>query len=84
MDTRRNVGRERGKATAGGNQIPPQVPAAEMEMPVSPVGLTDGKVRTTLVQISQAITLQAQAMTAQAEQQGVPKKNLLPAPCLVG
>ena len=34
-----------------------------MEMPVNPTGLTDGEVGTTLVQMAQAIILQAQAMT---------------------
>ena len=46
-----------------------------MEMLVNPTGLTDEEVRTTLVQMAQSITLQAQAMTAQAEQQGVPMEN---------
>ena len=46
-----------------------------MELHVNPAELIDGEVRTTLVQMAQAITLQAQTMTAQAEQQGVPKKN---------
>ena len=32
-------------------------------MPVNPTGLTDGEVGTTLVQMAQAIILQAQAMT---------------------
>ena len=46
-----------------------------MEMLVNPTGLTDGEVRKTLVEMSQAITLQAQAMTALAEKQGVPREN---------
>ena len=75
MNTIRNAGRGRGKTVAGGKQVPPQAPAAEMEISINPVGLTDGEVRTTLVQMAQDITLQAQAMTAQSEQQDVPKKN---------
>ena len=70
-----NVGQERGEAAAGGNQVPPKAPAAGMEMPVNPVGLAYGEVRTTVAQMAQAITLQAQDMTAQAEQRGVPKEN---------
>ena len=69
------TGRETGGAAAGVNQVPPQALAAAMEMHVNPTGLTDGVVRTTLVEMAQAITLQAQAMTAQAEQQRVPTEN---------
>ncbi|TMX03080.1 hypothetical protein EJD97_018434 [Solanum chilense] len=75
MNTRRNTGGEIGGATAGVNQIPPQAPAAGMEMHDNPTGLTDGEVRTALVEIAQTITLQAHAMTAQAEQQGVSREN---------
>ena len=46
-----------------------------MEMHVNLPALTDGEVEKILVQMAQDITLQAQAMTAQAEQQGVPRKN---------
>ena len=75
LNTRRNAGRGRGKAAVGGNKVPPGAPAVEMEMLVNPAGLTDGQVRIDLVQMSQAITLQGQAMTAQIEQQGVPRQN---------
>ncbi|TMW89631.1 hypothetical protein EJD97_016868 [Solanum chilense] len=67
MNMRRNTGGEIGGAAAGINQVPPQVPAARMEMPVNPTGFADGEVRTTLVQMAQSITLQTQSMTAQAE-----------------
>ena len=67
MNTRRNAGRRRGEAGAGGNQFPPQAPAAGLEMHVNPVELRDGEVRTAEVQMAQAITLQAQTMTARAE-----------------
>ena len=43
-------------------------------MYVNPIRLTDGEV-TALVEMAQAITLQDQAMTAQAKQRGVPKEN---------
>ena len=46
-----------------------------MEMLVNQTGLTDRKVSKYLVKMHQAITLQAQAMTAQAEQQGVTREN---------
>ncbi|TMX04372.1 hypothetical protein EJD97_009229 [Solanum chilense] len=75
MSTRRNAGREIGGAASEVNQVPPQAPAAGMEMPLNPNWLTDGAVRTTLIQMAQSITLQAQAMTSQAEQQGVPRKK---------
>ncbi|TMW98750.1 hypothetical protein EJD97_003526 [Solanum chilense] len=75
MNTRRNTCEEIGGATDEVNQVPPQAPTAGLEMPVNPTWLTDWEVRTTLVQIDQSIILQAQAMTAQAEQQGVPRKN---------
>ena len=77
MNTRRNAGGEIGGADVGVNQVPPQTRATRMEMLVNPTGLTDGEVRTTLVQMAQAITLQAQAMISLAEQQGVPNKNKL-------
>ena len=75
MYTRRNTCGEIGGATDGVNQVPPQAQAPELEMPVNPAWLTDWEVRTTLVQMDQSITLQAQVMTTQAEQQGVPMKN---------
>ena len=75
MNTRRNTGGQIGGAAAGVNQGPPLALVAGIEMHVNPTGLTDGVVRTTLVEMAQAITLQAQAMTAQAEQQRVPTEN---------
>ena len=75
MNTRRNIGREIGGAAVGVNQVPSQAPPAGMEMHVNPTGLLHGEVRKSLVEMSQAITLRAQAMTAKAEQQGVPRKN---------
>ena len=42
---------------------------------VNPAGLTYGEVRTALVHMAQAITIQAQVVTAQVEQQGVPIEN---------
>ena len=60
MNTGRNAGRRRGEVATGGNQVPPQAPAVGMEMHVNPAELTDGEVRTTLVQMAQSITLQAQ------------------------
>ena len=75
MNMRRNAGGEIWGAAAGVNQVPPQALAAAMEMHVNPTGLTDGEVRKYLVQMAQAIPLQAHAMKAQVEQQGVPKEN---------
>ena len=75
MNTWRNFGHGRGESAIGGNQVPPQAPAAEMEMSVNPAGLTNGKVRTALVQMAQDITLQAHAMKAQTAQQEVHWKN---------
>ncbi|TMX04318.1 hypothetical protein EJD97_009984 [Solanum chilense] len=77
MNMSRNVGGQIGGGVGGVNQIPPQTSAVEMEMPVNPTSLTDGAVSTPLVEIAQAITLQAQAMTAQAEQQGFARKDPL-------
>ena len=56
MNSRRNAKGEIGGAAAGVNQVPPQAPGAGIEMPVDPTGFTDGEVRTTLVNMSQAIT----------------------------
>ena len=44
-------------------------------MPVNPVGLTDAEVRTSLAQMAQAITMQAQVMTAQVNRQDVQREN---------
>ena len=59
MDSRRNTGRTVQEETSGGNRAPPQVPAAEVQVPFNQVVLTDGEVRETLVHISQSITTQA-------------------------
>ncbi|XP_015081272.1 uncharacterized protein LOC107024841 [Solanum pennellii] len=75
MNTRRNAGQGRGGATAGGNQVPPQVPDEGVAIPVNPDGLTDAEVRTALAQIAQAITMQAQAVTAQANIEDVQWEN---------
>ena len=66
MNTRRNASRDIGVAAAGVNKVPPKALPAGMDMPVNATALIDGEVRNALVQISQAITLQAQAMKAQA------------------
>ena len=58
-----------------GNQVPPQAPAAEVDMPVNPAGLTDAEVQTNLAQIAQAITMQAKAMTAKANRQEAQQEN---------
>ena len=62
MNTRRKVGGEIGGATTGVIQVSPQAPAAGKEMPVNLAGLSDGEVRTTLVQMAQARTLQTKAI----------------------
>ena len=46
------------------NQVPPHAPAVGMDTHANPTGFTDGDVRTTLVQMAQAITLQAHSMIA--------------------
>ena len=62
MNTRRKTSGWIGEATAGVIKVPSQAPAAGIDMPVNPPGLTYGEVRTTLVQMARAITLQAQAI----------------------
>ncbi|XP_069149181.1 uncharacterized protein [Solanum lycopersicum] len=47
-------------------------------MLVNPAGLTDAKVRESVTQLAQAITMQSQAMTAQVNQQDVHMENPLP------
>ena len=64
MNMRRNVGGEIGGTTAGVNKVSPQARAAGMEIHVDPTGLKNGEVRIALVQMAQAITLQAESMTA--------------------
>ncbi|TMW90505.1 hypothetical protein EJD97_015616 [Solanum chilense] len=75
MITIRNAGRGVGEVATGGNQTPPQAPAAEVQVPVNPAALTDGEVREALVQMAQSITTQAQAITTQAIREGVPREN---------
>ncbi|XP_015072581.1 uncharacterized protein LOC107016703 [Solanum pennellii] len=76
MSTRRNAGRRVEEALAGGNQDPPQVPAVGEQVPVNPIALTNGEVRTTLVQMGQAITIQAHAITSQTTRESAPWENL--------
>ena len=40
------------------------------------VALTDGEVRATMVQMSQAYTVQVEAITAQPTREGSPRENL--------
>ena len=65
MNTWKTNGLRRGGAATRGNQNPPQAPDEGVPMPVNRVGLTDVEVRASLAQMAQAITMQAQAMTAQ-------------------
>ena len=44
-------------------------------MLVNPAGLTDAKVRESVTQLAQAITMQSQAMTAQVNQLDVQREN---------
>ena len=44
-------------------QVPPQAAAAGIEIHVNPAGLTDGEVRTTVVHMAKASTLQAQTIS---------------------
>ena len=46
-------------------------------MLVNPVGLSDAKVRSSLAQMAQAITMQAQAITALVNRQDVKRENPL-------
>nr|XP_025886187.1 uncharacterized protein LOC112941207 [Solanum lycopersicum] len=75
MNTWGTKGLRTGAAAARGNQNPPQAPAEGVAMPVNPAGLTDAEVRASLAQMSQAITMQAQAMTAQVNRQDVLREN---------
>ena len=75
MNTWRTKGLRTGAAAARGNQNPPQAPAEGVAMPINPAGLTDAEVRASLAQMAQAITMQAQAMTAQVNRQDVLREN---------
>ena len=57
MNTMRKEGGYIGEKAAGEIQVPFQVPVVGIKIPVNPAGLTDGEVRTTLVQMAQARTL---------------------------
>ena len=63
MKTRRNADRRVGEEDNGRNQAYPQAPAGGLQVHVNRAVLTDGEVRA-LVQMHQAITAQAQAITA--------------------
>ena len=71
MNTWRTKGRRTGGAAARGNQNPAQAPVEGVAMLVNPARLTDAEVRASLSQMAQAITMQAQAMTAQVNRQNV-------------
>ena len=55
----------RNRSRSSYNQNPPQAPVEGVAMLVNPARLTDAEVRASLAQMAQAITMQAQAMTAQ-------------------
>ena len=63
MNTMRNAGGEIWDAANGVNQFPLQAPTNGMEMFVYQTRLIDEEVRNTVVQMAQAISLQAQAIT---------------------
>ena len=75
MNTWRAKGQRRGGVAARGNQNPPKAPAEGVDMPINPTGLTDAEVRASLAHMAHAITMQAQAMTAQVNRQDVHKEN---------
>ncbi|XP_015068785.1 uncharacterized protein LOC107013375 [Solanum pennellii] len=64
-----------GEAASRGNQVPSQAQVAADQVPVNLAGLIDGEVRNALLQMVQAITTQAQAITAQATREGAPRQN---------
>ena len=71
----RTKGLRTGAAVVRGNQNPPQALAEVVAMPVNPAGLTDAELSACLAQMEQAITMQAQAMTAQVNRQDVQREN---------
>ena len=75
MNTWRTKGLRTGAATARCNKNPPQAPAEGVAMPVNPARLTDAEVRASLAQMAPAITIQAQAMTAQVNRENVQREN---------
>ena len=63
-------------ATPQGNQVPPQVQAdVNDQVPIHSPAMTDGEVRESLFQMSQAISNQCQAITAQANREVVLREN---------
>ena len=82
MNTRRNTCRRVGEATIGGNQAPPQAPAARVQVSVKRAALTDREVRETLVHRVQSITGQAQAITGQATREVLRRRTHMLAPWL--
>ena len=56
-----------------GDKFPPLEEDANVEQdPINPTPFTDGDIRASLIQLAQAAAAQAQAMTAQANQEVVP------------
>ena len=49
--------------------------AANDQVPVNPLAMTDGEVSSSLIQMAKAITTQDQAITAQAKWEIVPREN---------
>ena len=82
MKTQRNEAEklEEEISNAGAYPHGDQVPLIEEGMnddqdPVNPPPLTDGDIRSSLFQLAPAVTAQAQAMKAQANQEVVPSQN---------
>ena len=80
MNTRRTVAIRVGEEIANAVTIPQENRnAAEVQatandqVPVNPSAMIDGEVRAALFQMSQAITTQAQALTAQANMEVAPR-----------
>ena len=75
MNTRRNTDRSVGEEVVGGNQAPPQSPAAGVQVSFNPAPFRDGEVRAAMVQMAQAITSKAHTITTQATREGAPIEN---------
>lgn len=75
MNRRRNAGQGRGEVAAWGNQVLIKAPALGAAMLVNPARLNDSEVRTALLMMSQAITVQAKSMTAHANWKDVQQEN---------
>ena len=67
MNTRRNANKRVEKVVVGGNHAPSQDPAAEDQVHVNIVGMTDEEDREALLQIVQAITTKANREAAHRE-----------------